>query len=155
MIKITGPLYIQLTDVMRQFSVEMGLRCINLDDFKIPTLSFSFSQTMQGKNSQKHNELSGWDTIHRVHSVWSQMTLKNFNFLSLSLSWTSTRKLIPQMKQIVRPGDRDNVLGSQCMILDYFKIIYLNKSNFEDEDKLKKKIFRYVEQGIFNCCVKI
>ena len=59
------------------------------------------------------------------------------------------------MKQIVRPGDRDNVLGSQCMILDYFKIIYLNKSNFEDEDKLKKKIFRYVEQGIFNCCVKI
>ena len=45
------------------------------------------------------------------------------------------------------------------MIFDYLKIIdsliYLNKSNFEDEDKLKKKIFRYVEQGIFNCCVEI
>ena len=63
------------------------------------------------------------------------------------------------MIQIVTPGDRNNVYGLQCMIFDYFKIIdsliYLNKSNFEDEDKLKKKIFRYVEQGIFNCCVEI
>ena len=50
------------------------------------------------------------------------------------------------MKKIARPVDRDNVLVSQLMILDYFNIINslisLNKSNFEVKDKFKKIKFK-------------